>query len=126
MSYKWTAYSPRQDITYTFEINPNDGGQPTFAKNITYTSTTAPNSGTLMFEGGPKPQEVTVSGTLLTETQYSMLAFFVTSHYLFQLTDDRGEQQWVYFTSFQPKRVNRAHHPWYSTYSLAYTVVQGS
>lgn len=126
MSYKWEAYSPRLAQTFVFEINPNAGGQGPYASNIAYTSTTAPNGNTIMFQGGNKPMEVQASGILLSQAQYDMFVFFVQSKLLFKLTDDRGTEKWVYFTSFDPKRARKRKHPWYHTYTLSYTEVNGS
>lgn len=118
---KWSFYDGT--TTYTFEINPSDGGSPSRKKSITYKSTAAPDGKTLIFEGRDQPITVSFSGTLLTQAQYDAFETWFDKRQQVRITDDLGRQYWIYIESFDPKRVRARSHPWKHTYSIEATVL---
>jgi hypothetical protein len=123
MVFRWTLYDPATTLTATFAMNPNAGGSPARKKTLTYQSTAAAGGRTLAFQGRQEPQVLELSGTLLTEAEYSFLedAFDVQNQML--LTDDLGRAYWVVITEFSPTRVRAASHPWKHTYVLRALIV---
>lgn len=123
MVVRWTFYDPTVPETYTFPINPNDGGTPGIAKNITTEVTAAPDGSAIIFEGRPSPQTVTFDGTILDQSHLENLITWFSKEHQVRLTDDLGRQYWVYLTSFTPKRVRAATRPWKHTYSAEATIL---
>lgn len=115
---KWTFTDTVVPISYTFEINPVDGGIPVFKKNVSTQNTLAPGGKVLLFEGQDQPQTVTWTGTLLTQTQYEAFVTWFQKRHQILVTDDRGVQMWVYITDFAPKRERAIHHQ----YKMSYTI----
>jgi hypothetical protein len=115
---RWTLYDPIELVTYTFHINPFEGGSPQFRKKVNYQSTSAPDGLTLIFEGQDEVQEITWEGTILEQAHYDALYEWWAKRRQLLLTDDMGREFWVYLQTFEPKRVRAAHHPWKHTYSM--------
>lgn len=120
---RWRFYDPLVPETYIFDINPNEGGTPAFKKNVAYQNTAAPNGRTLMFEGRDEYQTFSFSGTILIEAHYNAFLYWWQKRHQIHVTDDLGRQFWIYITTFDPKRVRAAHHPWKHTYTCEATVV---
>lgn len=123
MVVKWTFYDAVEDTTYTFAINPNDGGSPDFQKNINYQATTAPSGKTVISEGLDKVQELTWSGTILDQAQYNAYITWWQKRRQIKVTDDLGREFWVYLVSFTPKRVRARSHPWKHTYDVTASIL---
>lgn len=115
---RWTLYDPVELLTYTFHLNPNDGGSPQFAKRINFQNTSAPGGLTLIFEGQDEVQEISWEGTILEQAHYDALRSWWAKRRQLLLTDDLGRQFWVYLQTFAPKRVRAATRPWKHTYSM--------
>jgi hypothetical protein len=112
MVVRWQFYDPVATETYTFEINPNAGGSPTYKKSVNYQNTTAPDGKTLIYEGQDEVQELEWSGVILTQTHYDKYIEWWQKRRQIRLTDDLGRQYWIYLTSFVPNRVRASSRPW--------------
>lgn len=123
MVVRWKFDDPITLETWIWEVNPNEGGTPTYKKQMTYTQTTAPDGKTLVFEGADEPQTLTFSGTLLSQSQLDTLVTWYKKRHQIKLTDDLGREFWIYITGFAPKRIRNASQPWKHTYEINATIV---
>jgi hypothetical protein len=120
---KWQLVDPVTSEAYAFEINPNTGGSLTRQKNVTNYSTTADDSVIVLYEGADTPQQVDVSGTLLTQGQYTNLVYWYSKRRPVLLIDDLGRNIWVYFTQFTPSRKWTYQSPWRHDWSAQFYVI---
>lgn len=109
--------------TYEFEINPKEGGSPSYKKHINYQNTCAPNGKTLVFEGHDEPQVLTFTGTILTQTLYDAMVTWFSKRHQIKVTDDLGRSFMIYIMSFEPKRERSFHYPWKHSYQVSYIVL---
>jgi len=109
--------------TYSLPVNPNDGGSPSFRKNISYQVTAAPDGKVLMFEGRDEPMQSQFSGVILTEEQYEAFVEWYSKRHQIKIKDDLGREFVCYITSFDPKRKRSALHPWKHDYTCEYTII---
>lgn len=123
MVTKWLIEDPAAADTYSFNINPSEGGSPGYQKNITEENTTAPNGKTLLWEGLDEPQTLEFEGTILEQVQYDAFVDWFQKRRQVRLTDDLGRVYWVYITSFQPKRERAFHYPWKHSYTMTCTIL---
>lgn len=123
MVVKWTFTDPTLSETYTFDVNPREGGSPDFKKSISQMSTSAPDGLTLFFEGVDTPQVIEFSGVILDQNQYDTFVAWWDKRVLLQLTDDLDREFRVYVESFTPKRERRRSHEYYHTYTMRCIVV---
>jgi hypothetical protein len=123
MATRWLIEDPAGADTYSFSINPAEGGSPVYEKNITEESTAAPNGKTLLFEGLDSPQKLEFSGTILEEAQYNAFVSWFQKRRQVKLTDDLGRVYWVYITSFKPKRERAVHYPCKHSYDMTCTIL---
>lgn len=117
--YKSQGSSP---YTYTFEINPNEGGSPTIQKNMTALSNVGPNRGAILQEGNAAPPELAFSGVILTQTQYEVMEAWFDKRLALEITDDLGRKFRGVFSRWEPQRTRRAFNPWYHTYNAGFSV----
>lgn len=120
---RWTFTDPQSLEVYTFEINPNDGGTPSPAKNLVFESASAEEGQPIIFEGRPKLNEQTASGTILTETQYNSLLYWYNKKRQIVMTDDLNRPTTIYISGIDFKRVRRVQAPWMHTYTLKYYIL---
>lgn len=120
---RWRFYDPGTLETYTFAINPNDGGTPTREKQFQYQSTAAPNGKTLVFEGRDQPQKISFSGTLTDESQYTALNTWFDHVNQILLTDDLGREFYIVIETLTMTRKRNATTPWKHDYSVTATIV---
>lgn len=104
MVVRWTFYDPVTVETYTFHINPNDGGSPQYEKSVTFQNTSAPDGKAIIYEGQDAPTTLEWSGAILEEAHYDKYIEWFQKRRQVQLTDDLGRQYWIYITSFRPHR----------------------
>lgn len=121
----WHWEDLSEGTEYFMPINPNAGASPTFEKNLTSTTTTAPGvSGqVLVFEGADTPSEFSFSGVLLTQEHYDFIYTLWAKRHLLRLTDDLGRVFVVYLKSFSPKRELSRTYPWKHQYDASAVVV---
>lgn len=120
---RWIFYDITDDVSYTFDINPGEGGTPSYKKKVTYTSTTAPNGKTLLFEGAREPQVLEWTGTIIEEDHLNSLHTWWDKEHQIRLTDDLGRVYHLIVTDFEPKRIRNAQRPWKHTYTMRATVI---
>lgn len=120
---RWKFEDLVLDETYTFEINPNEDGSPSYSKHVTYQNTSAPDGRTLVFEGQDEPSTGTFSGTILSEDHYNAMVYWFSKRHQIRITDDLDRAMMIYITKFTPKRVRSAIYPWKHTYSCEYTML---
>lgn len=123
MVVRWQFDDPVSLETYTFAINPSEGGSPGYNKRFDFIATAAPDGRTLVFEGRDEPQELTFSGTLLTEAEFNAFVEWYQKRYQVLITDDLGRQFHIIVKSFVPVRERARSHPWKHSYTVAATVV---
>lgn len=120
---KWTFYDATGPTTYTFAVNPKDGGSPTRRKNIQYKNTSAPDGKTLIFEGRDEPGVLSFSGVILQQAELEAFETWFDKRRQIRITDDLGRQYWVYITSFEPKRERAIHYPYKHSYTIEATIL---
>lgn len=123
MVQRWTFHDPQTDDTYTFVVNPNEGGTPAYQKKIGYQATTAPDGALIAFEGRDEAQTGEFSGTILYRLQYDALIDWFGRRHIVEMTDDLGRIFSIYIQAFEAKRVRSASHKWKHTYSVKYLVL---
>lgn len=123
MVVRWTFYDPIEVETYTFEINPNEGGSPSYKKTVGNQSTSAPDGKTLLFEGQDEVQTLQWSGVILTQAHYDKYVEWWQKRRQIRLTDDLGRQYWIYLTSFEPTRRRAATRPWKHDFNATATIL---
>lgn len=123
MSVKWVFEDFWNGGTYTFEINPNEGGSPSVTKNIHAAQNTGPNRTGILQEGTSQISSIAFSGVVITQTQYEAMETWFDKRVLIKLTDDLGRTFYGVFSKWNPKRQRRASHQWYHTYDAEFQVV---
>jgi len=119
----WTFTDPVTTDTYDWEINPNQGGTPSYRKSISFRSTAAPDGKILMFEGRDEPQQMSVSGTILSQSLLDAFVVWFQKRYAVTVLDDLGRTFKIYITAFEPKRERSNSHAYKHTYTLEYTIL---
>ena len=120
---RWRFDDPVTLESYTFEINPSEGGSPALKKNLSYVNTAAPDGRALAFEGRMNTQTSSFKGTILTEEHYQAMETWFNKRNQIYMTDDLGRTLSIYITDFEPQRVRSVQHPWKHTYTCSYFVL---
>lgn len=120
---RWTLFDPVLNTTLTFPMNPNEGSLPQREKNFTMEHTTAPDGKFIAFEGAEAPVNFNFSGTLLDQDGYTFMVTWFNKKYQLRLTDDLGNQYWVYLKRFSPKRKRAVHSPWAFEYDAEGVII---
>jgi hypothetical protein len=110
--FRWTLFDPVVPESYTFAINPHDSSPQPMQKNVAYYATVADDGATVFFEGQDVPQQATFTGSCLTEDHYNQLVYWYSKRRQVLLTDDLGNQKWIYFVLFTPTRKYGVNYPW--------------
>lgn len=109
-AWRWTLYDPNLTETFEFEYNPSEGGFPSLAKNVTSEGTVAPDGRIILYEGARAAQEIDWKGVFLTKDERDNFIAWYEKPYQVKLTDDLGEERWIYIDRLVPVRkhvVNR-------------------
>lgn len=124
---KWTftdVYQKSiQPYSYTMQINPNDGGSPTFEKSLTPLRVTGPNMMPLLQEGSPGQTSMSFSGVILSQAQLETMEIWFRKRILLLIQDDLGRRFYGVFGTWNPKRARRSSNPWYHTYDATFAVI---
>lgn len=123
IAWRW---EDRTEGTVQFmEVNPNEGASPSYQKQLTKETTTAPGglAQTLVYEGADQAVEFSFSGIILTQDQYEFIFNLWAKRHLLQLTDDLGRVFTLYLERFAPQRVRSKTYPWRHTYEASGVVV---
>lgn len=123
MVVRWNFLDTTTSTTYEFAINPSNGGNPVYKKNIAQQNTVAPGGKTLLFEGADSPQELSWDGTVLTQAQHEMFITWFQKRHQVQLTDDLGRSFMIYITEYTPTRQRSIHYPYKFSYNMKAIVV---
>lgn len=123
MVVKWQFYDPVTTESYTFEINPSQGGSPQLSKNFAYQSTAAPDGKVIAFEGRIPVQTIEFSGTILSQSQYDAIIEWFNKPYQIQVTDDLGRSFVIVIEQFSPTRERAFHYPYKHSYTVRATIV---
>lgn len=109
-------------------INPNEGASPSYQKQLTKTTTTAPGADgrPIIFEGADQVSQFDFSGVLLTQDHYEFVLNAWRKRHPVRLTDDLGRQFMIYVESFQPKRVLSRTYPWKHNYQATAVIVDNA
>lgn len=120
---RWRFDDPSTLESYTFSINPKEGGSPSYKKKFQYENTSAPDGKVLVFQGRDEPQKLTWDGTILDQALFDALVTWWDKRNQITVTDDLGRVFTIIIESFEPKRVRAATVPWKHTYSVTATIV---
>lgn len=107
---RWKVYDPYTADEWTFAMNPSEVVQPDQKKNVSSIGTTASDGRTIMYEGQKPPDELSWKGVILSRAERDIFLLWFAKPYQLRLTDDLGEEYWVYLDKFTPRRkrvVNR-------------------
>lgn len=111
--------------TYLLPVNPNAASMPSKKRNLTYQAT--PTGGQITYEGRKTPNVLNFSGDILQESQYNSFRLWFLKRKQVRITDDLGQNFWVYLTSFSPSRQKSREYDWMMTYSAeAFVLDRGS
>lgn len=124
MAVSWVFSDPETLDTYTWEVNPNEGGSPARKKNIEYQNTAGAAGETLVFEGRQEALTGQFSGVVLSEAQYNAMIEWFNKPYPVDYTDDLGRTFRIYITSFDPKRAWSVSHHWRHSYTCNFIVIE--
>jgi hypothetical protein len=117
-SFRWLLHDPFIGDNYTFDMNPNADSSPQLKKTLAFVATAAPDGALIIAEGRDQPMQMQLTGTLLTQTQYTTLSSWFTRRHPIVLTDDLGRQLTIYITGFSPKRKVSRNFPWRHDYTV--------
>ena len=115
---RWTFYDPTGPETYTFDINPREGGTPSESRSFTFEKTVDPNGRAIVFEGRKDPRVISFSGTILEQGHLEAFQSWVNRPRQIRIADDLGRSFWVVFRRFEPRRRRSALYPWRHDYSV--------
>ena len=123
---QWTLFDPLGNggagETYTFPVNPSEGGTP--AKRRPFTEESNVAGGVILFEGARPPMHIEFSGRIRDQATFEALydVWFEKEHQV-RLTDDLGRIFWIMFAEIDPKRMRAARVPWKHSYSMQAVVL---
>jgi len=121
--WTFTDNSLATPVSYKFDINPKDGGSPTYQKNIEIQNTLAPGGKVLLYEGQDPVQTVEFTGTILEQAQYEAMILWFSKRHQIQMVDDLGRVYQIYITEFTPRRERAVHHYWKHSYSVKAIII---
>ncbi len=117
---RWQFYDPVELEVWTVPINPSKVSEPSLKKNVAQQSTLA---GPPMIVGGGRPiPEFKFEGTTLTNDHHLAFVRWWEKGNKVRITDDFGNQWWVYITEYTPERV-RSHRHEKRTFTMTCMVV---
>jgi hypothetical protein len=102
-----------------------DADSPPIAKRLIYEHTVAADGALLFSEGNDEAREITISGTLLTETQYLAFVAWAKKRYILELADDLDREWDVYVKTWSAKRKRSYVFPWRHEWTMTLLVLAG-
>lgn len=117
----WVFDDVHASLTYELEINPQNATMPGIMKTLTATPTARGRP--ILSQGRNKPQQMQLSGTILTQEQLETVRSWCEKEKQIRITDDLARQFWVYLSNFDPRRVRSVEYPWRHEFTLTCTVV---
>lgn len=122
MVVRWNFTDVWTQETWTFPVNPNEGGTPNIEKDITVQTNTGPHRGGIIQEGRTQVPTIQFSGVILTQEHLEMLEEWYMKRALLELEDDLGRTFRGVFQQFSPSRIRRPYRPWYHEYQASFLV----
>lgn len=107
---RWTLYDPTNDQTITFPYNPREGGLPDRVKKLDGTTTT--QGETVVWEGNPGLQYVTISGVILDHAHHEFFDTWFDLDHEVIVTDHLGRRARVYLSELKRTPRNRTNNKW--------------
>lgn len=121
---RWRFEDTTEGDSYTFAINPNEGGSPNRAKSIQFQKTSASDGKTLVFEGLDEPKTSQFSGVILTQAYYDAMIDWFGRRHPIKVIDDLGREFIIYITKLDAKRQRAVHYPWKHQYTVDYIILE--
>lgn len=115
---RWIFTDPTLATSYSFDVNPKEGGSPQYKKNIAIQNTLAPGGKTLLYEGADEVQNLEFSGIIREQSQYDAMVLWFNKRHQIQVQDDLGRTYMVYITEFSPKRERSIQRHWKHSYTV--------
>lgn len=125
-AHRWRMWDPTTDVTLTFPMNPREGSLPSFEAAITQQATVGTDGMVLLFEGREQAQMLPFSGWVLTNQHYQFLVDWFKLKRQVRVTDDLGNQFWLYLTRFQPQRKRSINFDWLIEYEAEAMILDWS
>lgn len=119
---RWTLFDPNTDETFTFHLNPSEGGDFGVDKSFGYTSTIAPDGLPIFYQGQDAPQETSVKGVFLSLEERNNMVIWAKKPTQLLLTNDLGEEAWIFITKMVPRRKRVANRPYKADYDMTYLI----
>ena len=117
----WVLQEIHDPDLYEFAVNPLDVQMSGIRK--TFTTQKTSNGKNVVSQGRNQVQTMSFSGTILTEIHLEILREWMRKEKQVSITDDLGQQTWVYFTRFSPTRRYSPQYPWRHEYSAEATIL---
>jgi hypothetical protein len=115
------------DESVDLSLNPSESDAVPVDKTINTQVSAAPDGGVILFEGRDAVPTINMSGTTLTEEQYTTLKTWASKKSLVTLQDHLGRILTIYITSFKPKMGKTSvQYPWRHSYQLSAIVLDES
>lgn len=123
-SNRWVLTDAVRSDSYTFNANPNSD-QEQYQKNLQFEAVLIPGSLPLLYEGHDTPTAMTLSGTLLSQTQWQTFVNFFNRRHQVLLTDDRGYGRFIYISNLQGTRKPSALFKWRMDWQMQAYMIGG-
>lgn len=120
---KWTFSDPVTLDVHTFALNPSEGAQPKYQKNLAYENTAAASGGTLVYEGRSEVQKIGWKGVIQELAEHLVFVEWYEKGYQVDITDDLGNEFRAYITSYQPDRRPKVHYPDRREYTMEAVII---
>jgi hypothetical protein len=120
---KWVFNDPVTLESWTFDINPSDGGTHSYNKTFNYSNTSAPDGKVIVFQGRDQPKKMEFKGVILTEEEFDAFVEWYEKSYQIEVIDDLNRSFFIIIETFQAQRRRAVQHPWKHDYSVTATIV---
>lgn len=123
---RWTLYDPVLNETWTFAMNPAEGGEPGFELAVNSLGTTAPDGDPIFFAPQPTPQDMQFNGTILALGELANFFTACRKVRAMKLTDDLGRAYWVLISKFAPSRKRVVNRPYKASYDMTAKIIRAA
>lgn len=115
---RWTFHDEVAMEDWTFTINPREVTEPGVDKQVSSLGTTAPDGLPILFEAQAPAQDISWKGLLLDVATRETFKYWARKRNQILLTNDMGEELWIYIDKFKPNRKRVASRPYKAEYDL--------
>ena len=123
---RWTFYDPNTLVEFTVPINPNSVSDPDRKKKIKETPTLSKDGTVLLVEGREDAPTMKWSGTILTKAHHDAFIEWYKKSYSVRVTDDNGDEQWVFITGYSSERQRSPKYPYKRTFTMTAYALDGN